>query len=208
MNWCYSTIRWLAKKYFQCFYRLKVYGLGHIPPGGAIIAANHASFFDPPIVAISSPREIHFLARETLFKNFLFGSLIRTLNAHPVKGGASDAHLFRMVGHLLQEGKKVLLFPEGSRATEDKIETLKPGVAFLAIKYEVPIIPTYISGTFSIFNRFRKWPKPFGCISCTFGSPLSHTHYSNDRKALIEALYHKLCQLKKWHDSGANGIPP
>ena len=75
--------------FFKVFYRHKVYGLNHFPEGSALIAPNHVSFLDPPCVAISCPGEIHFLARQTLFRSF-FGKFIRALNSHPVQQNATN----------------------------------------------------------------------------------------------------------------------
>src|SRR4029077_3846224 len=117
--------------FFKLVYRHKVYGREHFYKGAAIIASNHSSYYDPPILAISWPEEVHFLAREGLFKNPLFGGLIRKLNSHPVSGDASDIKVFKLICSLLAEGKKIILFPEGKRGDTDALDTLKPGIAML-----------------------------------------------------------------------------
>src|SRR5262249_28405392 len=90
LSWLYRLILFLTWVFFKVLYRHKVYGLEHFYEGSAIIAANHVSLYDPPVLAISWPQEVHFLARESLFKHAIFGWLIRKLNAHPVSGEASD----------------------------------------------------------------------------------------------------------------------
>ncbi|MBI3236946.1 MAG: 1-acyl-sn-glycerol-3-phosphate acyltransferase [Chlamydiales bacterium] len=106
----YRVILFLTWCFFKIFYRHRVYGMEHFYEEAAILAANHVSFYDPPILAISWPQEVHFLAREGLFKNPLFGGLIRKLNAHPVSGDAGDVAVFKTVCQLLNEGKKIILF--------------------------------------------------------------------------------------------------
>src|SRR5579862_220837 len=88
MSFLYRMVLCLAWCFFKIFYRHKVYGLEHYYPNAAIISSNHCSHYDPPILAISWPEEVHFLARETLFKNPMFGWLIHKLNARPVGGDA------------------------------------------------------------------------------------------------------------------------
>lgn len=202
-----------ARGFFRLFYRHKVYGREHFVPGGAIIAANHASFFDPPIAAISSPEEVHFLARESLFKIPIFGSIIRALNSHPVRGDAGDIAVFKLLTTLLKEGKKVILFPEGTRESKDELEEIKPGLSLLITRAGAFVQPLYIHGTFQIWNRFRKFPKLCGRTASVFGSPIRYETFSHLEKraaqeALSQAVALALTQLRTWYEAGAHGSPP
>lgn len=199
--------------FFKIFYRHKVYGLEHYISGPAIIAANHASFYDPPLVAISAPEAVHFLAREGLFKSRGFGGLIRKLNAHPVKGHPGDVAVFKTIGNLLEEGDKILLFPEGKRCIKDELGELKPGIVLLIAKSESAILPVYIHGSFKVWNRKHKFPKLFGSTACVFGSPIywkdfKHHHKKDAQKNLLEKLTTALNNLRAWYESGAKGSPP
>src|SRR5262245_53836190 len=101
----------------RLFYRHKVYGVMHIPKGAAILSANHTSFLDPPVIAISCPEEVSYLAKEGLFTNPFLKKLIINLNAYPVTDkGARNLNSFKTVITLLNEGKKVVIFPEGIRS--------------------------------------------------------------------------------------------
>lgn len=168
----YKCILTLVRAYFRLFYRLEVNGVEHLKKGAGILISNHASFFDPPVLAISCPEEIHFLGKASLFRIPLFASLIRALNTHPVHKGASDAATFRQMVDLLSQGKKMLLFPEGNRTFDGRLQPLQRGLAFLAQKAKVPIFPAYIEGTFQVWPRTRWIPRLFGKIRCTFGPPL------------------------------------
>ncbi|MES2121865.1 MAG: lysophospholipid acyltransferase family protein, partial [Chlamydiota bacterium] len=141
MTWLYRLILFLTWCFFKLFYRHKVYGYEHFYEGAAIIAGNHVSFYDPPVLAISWPQEVHFLAREGLFKNPLFGGLIRKLNAHPVSGDAGDIVVFKTVCQLLAEGRKIILFPEGKRSVKDELAPLKSGIAVLVARSQSAIVP-------------------------------------------------------------------
>jgi 1-acyl-sn-glycerol-3-phosphate acyltransferase len=209
----YQVVIVIARWFFKIFYRHKVYGLEHFIRGPAIIAANHASFYDPPLVAVSSPEEVHFLAREGLFKTKGFGWFIRKLNSHPVKGEASDIGVFKTICNLLAEGDKVLLFPEGKRCFHDELSPLKPGIVVLIARSETAILPVYVHGSFQVWNRKRPFPKLFGSTACVFGSPIYWKDYQHHgkkeaQKHLLEKLTQSLQDLRAWYEAGAKGSPP
>jgi 1-acyl-sn-glycerol-3-phosphate acyltransferase len=209
---CYF-IKYSILLFFRIFYRLRIYGKEHFVEGGAIVAANHTSFYDPPIVGVSVPKEIHFLARDSLFSNSVFGAAIRALNAHPLAGDAGDMHILRAVVSLLSQGKKVILFPEGTRQEKDEFGEIKPGIGLLVAKSRTAIIPAYIDGAYSVWNRFRKSPKPFGKVMCVFGKAILWDDYADlGRKqaqaAMTEQLASSWNDLRAWVRAGAKGSPP
>lgn len=212
-GWFYRFILFLAKCFYALFYRHKVYGVEHFCSGGAIIAPNHVSYLDPPAIAISSPEEIHFLAKDYLFKVPLFGRMIRALNAHPVSGGAGDIAVMRLICHLLGEGKKVLLFPEGTRGEKDELQAIKQGIALLVSRSNTAVIPAYIDGTFAIWNRERRFPKLWGKTTVVFGSPIRWEDFAHlDKKQAQEQFTSQLTlslnNLREWYKDGARGNPP
>jgi 1-acyl-sn-glycerol-3-phosphate acyltransferase len=213
MSWLYRAILFFAWCFFKIFYRHKVYGQEHFYPEAAIIAGNHSSYYDPPILAISWPEEVHFLAREGLFANPLFGGLIRKLNAHPVSGDASDIGVFKLICSLLAKGKKIILFPEGQRGDIDQLDELKPGIAMLVSRSNSAVIPAYIHGTFHIWNHFHKFPKLWGKTACVYGTPLRWAQFAHlDKRAAQKALTDQLAisinALREWYEKGAQGTPP
>lgn len=207
----YSGFRNFFKGAFRLFYRHKIYGVEHFLEGAAIIAPNHASFLDPPIIAASAPGKISFLARASLF-NSVLGPFLRRLNTFPAKGAESLDSL-KMICSLLKEGQKVVIFPEGQRSEDGKLGRFKSGVAMLAFRAQCPVIPAYIDGTYSIWDRRRRFPRAFGKTACIFGSPIGCEPYlkmpkkeaqealSKDLRAAIEAL-------EAWYKAGAHGVPP
>ncbi len=213
LSWLYRVIIFSTWWFFKVFYHHRTYGLEHFYQENAIIAANHASFYDPPILAISWPQEVHFLAREGLFKNPFFGGLIRGLNTHPIKGGAGDIAVFKTVCGLLEEGKKIILFPEGKRCFDNALGALKPGIAVLVSRSKSAVIPAYIHGSFKIWNRKRLLPKLWGKTACVFGTPICWSDFAHlDKKigqrALIEKVESSIRSLRKWYEEGARGTPP
>lgn len=198
--------------FFRLFYRHRVYGIEHVIPGPAIIAANHASFLDPPLLAISVPEEVFFLARKTLFKGW-FGRFISAVNARPVSGAAGDVRVFREVEAVLKDGGKLILFPEGTRSMTGELGTIKGGISIIVVNTGCAIIPTYIVGAYEIWGRSRKLPKLFGRTACVFGTAITWDRYSSlEKKAaqhkFAEDLRESILALKSWYENGAIGNPP
>ncbi len=112
-----------------------------------IIAANHISYFDPPLIGSILPEEIHFLAKSELFKIPLFGWLIGVFNAIPVQRGVLDRNTLEQMKGILSESGSILIFPEGSR----KSHTAKPGIGILVHELKIPVLPIYIENTNKLF---------------------------------------------------------
>lgn len=211
MKFFYKCVYSLARFFFKTFFRLRIYGLEHFRPGAAIIAANHTSFYDPPVLSISCPEEVHFLARSSLFDLPFLGPLIRSLNAHPVSRSPSDLQTLKMIVDLLIEGKKLILFPEGKRSPSGKLLPLERGLAFLVQKSHCQVIPAYIKGSFEAWPRGRKFPKFWGKIIVAFGSPIFWDDYLDKKEAqdqIISQTETAFQDLKAWIEAGAVGSPP
>jgi cytidylate kinase len=209
----YRFVLFSAWTLAKVLYRHKVYGLEHFYPRGAILASNHTSFLDPPLLSISWPEEVHFLARQSLFHNRFFGAFIRAINSHPVSGDAGDVAVFRTICDLLEEGKKVVLFPEGTRSLDGALQPMKPGIGLLLSRTKAAVIPAYLDGPYRIWSRHRKFPKLFGKTTCVFGSPItwdsfSHLGKREAHEAITQKLSESITALKTWLENGANGIPP
>lgn len=156
-----------ARLVFKIFFGLKVRGLENVPQSGAfILASNHSSNFDPPIVGGAVNREIFFAAKDELFKLPVVGIFFKFLNAIPVKRGRYDRRMLVILAKLLRSGYGITIFPEGTRYVDDKLHQPRPGAAMMAIKHNVPIVPTYISGSASLGRQFFKRE-----LRVTFGVP-------------------------------------
>lgn len=213
MNLFYSIIKFIFKSYFSVFYKQKAYGLNHFSKCGALIAANHASFFDPPFIAATAPEEIYFLAKQPLFEIPVFGFIIRRLNAFPVSGSARDLASFRRMHELISQNKKIIIFPEGGRSFDGEIGQMKSGIGMLALRMKCPIIPVYIHGAATIWKRGEKLPKLSGNTCCIYGSPIDPQTFAElpkkeAQEAIAKAIGDSLQNLKNWYLSGAKGTPP
>ncbi len=209
----YAFCRAITKFLFILLYRHKTYGMEHIPKGRAIIAPNHVSFYDPPLIGISCPEEIHFLAKDMLFEKTWLGPIIRRLNAFPVSGNVSDLKTIKSLVYLLQEGEKITIFPEGFRTFDGKLAPIKPGIALIAMRAKAPIVPAYIHGAFEVWPRKSRFPKLWGRTFVVFGSPIDPEDYRDlDKKqaqqAITDEIKKGIEKLMDWHAAGAIGSPP
>lgn len=198
MSFLYTVLTSVLYLFFRLLYRHQVYGIENFPKGPALIVANHTSFWDPPILAAFCPEQVHFLARKSLFRHRCLSWCIQALNAHPISGETEDVAVFHLILDLLKKGKKVVLFPEGTRSLDGTLHPFKLGVSLLADKADVPVIPVYIDA-FSVWGRDHKYPKLRGRTACIFGSPLLYKEMSSanlaaphDKRAKREAFAEKL----------------
>jgi len=127
-----------------------------------IVASNHCSNLDPLVAGANFPKQLRYLAKDELFRPFLFGKIIRILGAVPVLQEDSNAAAAALKGclNLLKDGESVILFPEGTRSHDGKLKPLEGGTALISIKTGAPIIPVYISGTFEAMPSGAAWIKP------------------------------------------------
>src|SRR5205823_6089098 len=149
---------------YKIFWRLEIKGAENIPSEGAVlIASNHLSNADPPLIGSSIKRPIHYFAKEELFHIPILGWLIAQVNAFPVKRLEHDVRAFKKAYSLLKSGEALLLFPEGTRSKTGELGKAKPGVGMLACKTQAPVIPAAIANS----NRLSKL-KP---LKVHFGKP-------------------------------------
>lgn len=206
---CKSVV-WIFAK---ILYRHKVYGKEHLPKGGGLIAPNHASFLDPPLVGISYPGPVHFLARDSLFHFAPFGWLIEKLNTHPVSQGKGNLNTLKMAMELIKSGKKVVIFPEGSRSENGQLGQGRLGIGMLVQRTQCQVVPTYIHGSYELWSTKRRFPKLWGKTACVFGSPIEFSNLQEkDKKEaqteIVEQIMEKIAALQAWYCSGAKGSPP
>ena len=135
-------------------FRLKIEGKENVPKeGGVIIAYNHRSYWDPVVAGTTSGRKLRFMAKEELFKNKFFGGLIKSLGAFPITRGRGDIGAIKGALKILKEGSAMLIFPEGKRVRDGKKVKAKPGVAAIAHRARVPVVPASIKGEYKWMHK-------------------------------------------------------
>lgn len=188
-NRLYGFLRLIAVALMRLLFRLETRGIEHIPrSGGVLLAANHSSLLDPPLVGGAAPRPLVFLAKAELFEVPLFGALIRRLNARPLRREGPDAGALRTALRALADGAAVLVFPEGTRGGEGVLRPAKPGVGMLAALSGVPVVPVYIAGSGRAWPKGRRLPRPAKVV-VTFGPPLRFTLQAGASVAQKKDLY-------------------
>jgi len=186
----------------RAWFRLRVRGAEHIPSSGpALIVSNHQSILDPPVIGGAARRQIYFLAKAELFQIPLFGWLFRALHARPVRREGSDPGALRTAALLLEEGKALLVFPEGTRSLDGRLGRGKPGVGMLAITSGAPVVPAYVSGTLEALPKGAAWPRR-SQVSVSFGpalhfkTPISVGRKERYREA-VEEMMRGIAQLRE-----------
>jgi 1-acyl-sn-glycerol-3-phosphate acyltransferase len=194
-------VPWWCFRWFYRFYcRWQVEGAHHVPVSGpAILAANHASFMDPPLVGAALPRAISYLARENLFRFPVFGSILRAWDVVPVdREGGSPAGLKAILDRL-EDDRVVILFPEGTRSRNGQLQPARSGIGLLVIKSTAPVVPILIRGTFEAYSRGMVFPRPRP-VFIRFGAPL------NFDALRAEAKHCSKPRLKEIYREVATGI--
>jgi 1-acyl-sn-glycerol-3-phosphate acyltransferase len=147
---------------FSLFYRWHIEGAENVPKsGGAIIAPNHMSFFDPPLTGSAMKRPLYFMAKKELFDIPVFGWIIRRTNAFPVKRGLQDMSAMRHAFSLLEQGHLLLMFPEGTRSKNGRLGKARMGSGMVACNAQVPLIPVKIENT-NLMLKFRQIKIKYG----------------------------------------------
>jgi 1-acyl-sn-glycerol-3-phosphate acyltransferase len=158
------TIGWL------CF-RFRV--VGAVPrTGGFIVAANHASYLDIPLLGCGMGRRAWFLGRSDLFPVPGLKAICQWLGWIPLKAGRVDRDAFGKAVALIKEGKVVVIFPEGSRTMDGRLQSPKPGIGMIVAQTGCPVVPAYLKGTFDVLPPGTLWPH-FRPVTVLYGNPLT-----------------------------------
>jgi 1-acyl-sn-glycerol-3-phosphate acyltransferase len=164
-GFCEIIFPWI----FKIWLRWEVFGRENIPvEGPVVIAANHLSLLDPPVLGAAATRKVHFMAKSELFKPAWFGALIRKLGAFPVRRGAMDRDAIKTGLTILKENKVLAVFPEGTRSKTGELGRAGGGAFMMAVKCKAKIVPAYIYGT--DLKRHPGWPK----VRVIFGKPMEY----------------------------------
>lgn len=180
-DWLYRTGWVLVRGFARWVWRLEVLGAERVPlEGGLIVASNHLSVLDPPLIGCAAPRELRYMAKAELFEYRLFARFIRRLGAFPVERGTADVGAIKTALRLLSEGHAVLIFIEGTRGTGAYLLPPTPGATLLARQSGAPVLPTAIVGTEQAWRKGAKLPRR-AQVKVGFGEPLSYQKLFGER---------------------------
>jgi len=185
----YTFFRALLRFLYKILFRVKAIDTHHIPNEGAVIlASNHISLLDPPLVGILIKRKVHFMAKEELFKIPVLGWLIRSFGAYPVKRG-SGIDAVKASIKLLKDEKVMGIFPEGTRKQADEA---KKGTAMIALRSKAKVIPVAIVGEYKLFKTTKVvYGEPLDVL------PIAEQAEGDKYDAVTDAIMEKIEILKK-----------
>jgi len=199
MKIAYYTGWLLTRIVSKLVFRIRISGQEHIPTsGGFILATNHRSNFDPLLVGSWSTRQMYFLAKKELFRNPVFGGLIRRTNALPVNRGAVDRDGLKMCADVVHKGFGLTIFPEGTRSRTTEFLPAKPGIGMIACQAGCPIVPGYVHGSNMLSRCFRGSER----MLIRFGEPLSADWVRSfepkkeSYQAIAEAVMQRIASLR------------
>lgn len=171
--------------------------------GPVLLAVNHSSFLDPPLTAIGINREVNMLAKEELFRIPLFRWWMSSVGVHPVGRKKGDAGAILRAMRLLKEKRALVIYPEGTRTYDGEIQPFEEGLAWLAIKSHVPIVPIYLSGSYRAMPRGKWFPKPCH-VHFEIGECIEPDRFPNEEtveksvQSLTNQIYDKITELRDY----------
>src|SRR4029079_5442354 len=146
-----------------------------------ILASNHASYLDPPLVGSGVKRDINYLARDTLFRYPVVGWVLRNWNTVPVDRDGGGAKGLKMILDRLLAGGTIILFPEGTRSRDGGLQPARSGIGLTVIKSTAPVVPVRVFGTYEAFGRHMRFPHPHR-IMVKYGKPMRFEKLREDAK--------------------------
>jgi 1-acyl-sn-glycerol-3-phosphate acyltransferase len=196
MNLSYR-IAWLGfRAVYATYFRWRVFNPERVPrTGPVILAANHASFIDPPLVGSGLTRDINYLARESLFRFPVVGAILRSWNAVPVDRDGGGAKGLKIILGRLLAGGGIILFPEGTRTKDGNLQPARSGIGLTVIKSAAPVVPVRVFGTFAAYGRNHKFPRPKK-VAVKYGVPLNFEKLRAEAKVCsksrLKEIYHEV----------------
>ena len=179
----YKIAKAVVSIIFYPLYRIQVIGKENIPQKGAVLlCSNHISNLDPPVVGITSTRDIYFMAKGELFENPFLGKLLTGIHAFPVKGGLRDRNALRY---------GLGLFPEGTRSKTGKIQEPLAGAGFFALRSDAQVVPCAIIGPY----------KPFKKLTVIYGKPIHMETYRMNKTSAKEVAQAIMDEIQRLIDS-------
>lgn len=161
MNFSYRIGHTIFRAVARSFYDFRVTGEENLhQAGAALIVANHVSFLDPPFIGQAFDEPLYFFARKTLFNHPLVGKLLRSWQTIPIDQDKPDASSLKQTIRLLKSGKKVLMFPEGTRSLDGQLQKAEAGVGLFIAKSNAPVLPVRIFGSYEAYPRGAKFLRP------------------------------------------------
>jgi len=184
-TWMWRILFVVAIMIKPFFLRLRIEGRERVPrQGGCVYAINHTAGPDYVIVGYASPRQVFYMAKAEIFASHpLLAWLVSSAGAFPVQRGRGDTQAVEQAVKVVAAGHTVGMFPEGTRSRNGQLQRGKTGVARIAMKGEVPIVPVVVIDSEPVLRTFKKFqPRPQ--VTVRFGTPIAPAGNAEDPEAV------------------------
>jgi 1-acyl-sn-glycerol-3-phosphate acyltransferase len=176
----FGFFHYLSWTVYQMWFRGEVFGTENLPMDRPfLIASNHASHLDPPIVGSQVARQMRFFARKSLWNSRVARWWLDNVETIPVERDSGDIGAIKRVIQALRENRSVVLFPEGTRSPDGHLQKAKPGVGLMACKTGVPVVPCRVYGSFVAFGKGMRIPNFGSPVTVVFGTPIPASDYDD-----------------------------
>jgi 1-acyl-sn-glycerol-3-phosphate acyltransferase len=204
----YDFCYWLSMAGMTLAFSLRTEGEEHVPAEGpTLLIGNHQSVLDPILVGLAARRRLHFLARKSLFRFWGLNALMRSLNGVPVDIEGFAREGLTTILEQLQAGRGVVVFPEGNRTPDGKMQPFRPGIHLMIKRIPMAVVPVGIAGAFDAWPRHQPLPTPAplicpggtGSLAVSIGPPIDSRRLADlPRGQVLDELYSAVekCQLR------------
>lgn len=202
----YGTLWVLTRAIARLCFRYRVEG--SVPrSGGLLIAANHASYLDIPLLGCGMTRRAWYLGRSDLFPVPVLNGILRSLGWIPLRLGRLDRDAFGMAIDLIRAGKVVVIFPEGGRSLDGRLRPPKAGLGIIVAQTGCPVVPAYIKGTFDVLPPGARWPR-WRQVTVRFGAPLRFEGAELHDKGEAKRFYQRVSRTVITEIAALGDVPP
>ena len=172
MTFAYAIGWHFFRLVFAVYFRWRVFNPERVPlTGPVILASNHASYIDPPLVGAGVRRQINFLARDSIFHVPVLASILRSWEVVPVDRDGGTGRGLKAILDRLARGGAIILFPEGTRSRHGELNPARSGIGLAVIKSDGPVVPCRVFGTYAAFGPRMLLPRPRR-LTVKYGRPL------------------------------------
>ncbi len=156
----YRFVKAMLGLYFGWQFGLRVEGREHEPAAGPVlVVSNHVSALDPPMVGVALRRQSRYMAKQELMDTPVLGLFLRSIGVFPVRRGEADRRSIRVALDALERGGVLVMFPEGTRSPDGRLQVAEPGAAMLALRTGAPVLPVAVIGTQHAMRKGARWPR-------------------------------------------------
>jgi 1-acyl-sn-glycerol-3-phosphate acyltransferase len=186
---------WIAyRTAFRFYFGWRVFNQERVPlTGPVILASNHSSYLDPPLVGAGIKRGINYLARENLFRFPVVGWILHQWQVVPVDREGGGAKGLKAILERLLQGGAIILFPEGTRSRDGKIQPARSGIGLTVIKSQAPVVPVRVFGTFAAYGRHMVFPRPRR-VAVKYGRPMTFAELRAESKVCSKTRLKEIYQ--------------